>query len=171
MQEFSDEVVEAVRPTTTDSPKAKANGADLFDISSLATLETSEMVVNHPVSGAPTTWVWVIAGPGHPATVRADSERAEETKQEELRMRRAQANGQRYKPPTITAQEERRRSASNFARRVLSWTKVQLNGQEYEHNYENVYKILMDPNYFLVYRQLLDYLVDEKSFMKPSSLS
>ena len=161
---------EQVQPTTPPtSPTQHVNGVDIFDIATIATEETAEMTVNHPVTGAPTTWVWTVAGPGHPVTVQVDSERAEEAKREETAIRRAQANGRVYKPDARTADEESRITAQRFARRVLAWTPVKFNGADYPHSQENVVKIFRDPKYFSVYRQLLEFITDEKSFMKPSS--
>lgn len=139
-----------------------------FDIADLATGETAEMAINTS-SGAPTTWVWTIAGPGHPAAIKADREASDEARREELVKEKARINGRKYNPDFIDSAEQQRRNALYFAKKVLAWTPVRINGAEFPYSPASVTKILLDPNYQIVYRQLLDFLTDERSFMKPSS--
>jgi hypothetical protein len=158
-------------PDDEGSVKVKVNAPEPFDISVLATEDTSELVINHPVTNEPTTWVWTIAGPSHPEAIKADDERANEMKREELEKERARVNGRKWRGELRTADEEKQRSAQHFARKVLNWTPVRINGADFHYSRGNVLKILLDPSYWLVYRQLLEFFGEEKSFMKPSSLS
>lgn len=141
-----------------------------FDIADLATGETAEMAINTS-SGAPTTWVWTIAGPGHPAAVKADREASDEARREDLKKDKARTNGRKYDPPFVDSAEQQKLNASYFAKKVLGWTPVRINGAEFPYSPANVTKILLDPNYQICYRQLLDFLTDERSFMKPSSVN
>ncbi len=150
-------------------PNPPSAAAEPFDISVLATEDTAEMVINHPVSGEATTWVWIIAGPGHPASIQADDDRANEMRRDELDKERARVNGRKWRGELRTADEEKQRSASHFGKKVLDWTPVRVNGVDFPYSRANVMKILLDPHYWSVYRQLLDFFTEEKSFMKPSS--
>ena len=44
---------------------------DAFDLSDLKSTETDELAIVHPLTGAPTTWVWTLAGPGHPKSIES----------------------------------------------------------------------------------------------------
>src|SRR6266446_89769 len=140
-----------------------------FDISVLATEDTAELIINHPVTGEPTTWVWVIAGPSHPEAIKADDARANELKRDELEKERARVNGRKWRGELRTANEEKERSGQHFASKVLVWSPVRINGADFPYSRGNVMKILLDPRYWGVYRQLLDFFGDERSFMKPFS--
>ncbi len=140
-----------------------------FDIASIAALDTSDMMINHPVTGAPTTWIWTIAGPGHPAAIAADRMTADESRREELLKEKARVNGRKWTGDFVDSAEQQRRNASYFAKKVLAWTPVRINGTDFPYSAANVIKILLDPHYQAIYRQLIDFMIDEKSFMKPSS--
>ncbi len=140
-----------------------------FDISVLATEDTAELVINHPVTGEPTTWVWMIAGPSHPAAIAADDDLAKDNKREALAIKKAQANNRKWNPEVRSTDEEKRRSATHFGAKVLGWSEVVINGDKFPHSRTNVVTILLNPSYWLVYKQLIDFINDEKSFMKPSA--
>ncbi len=140
-----------------------------FDITSIATLDTAEMVINHPVTGAPTTWVWIIAGPGHPAAIAADRTASDESRREDLQKEKARVNGRKWSGDFVDSVEQQQKNAGYFAKKVLGWSPVRINGADLAYSVPNVVKILIDPHYQTVYKQLIDFLVDEKSFMKPSS--
>jgi len=142
-----------------------------FDLALIAAEDTADMIINHPVSGAPTTWVWTIAGPGHPAAIAADRAASDETRREDLLKEKARVNGRKWSGDFVDSAEQQRRNATYFAKKVLSWTPVRINGTDFPYATANVTKILLDPHYQAIYRQLIDFLVDEKSFMKPSSLN
>ncbi len=148
-----------------------APNSEVFDIASIATEDTAEMVINHPVTGSPTTWVWTIAGPGHPVSIAADRTASDESRREELLKEKARVNGRKWAGDFVDSAEQQRRNAVYFSKKVLGWTPVRINGADLLYSNANVIKILLDPHYQSIYRQLIDFMIDEKSFMKPSSLS
>lgn len=158
----------AYQQPVNDSP---SKISDVFDISSIATEDSAEMIINHPVTGAPTTWVWTIAGPGHPTSIAADRTASDETRREELLKEKARVNGRKWTGDFVDSAEQQRRNAVYFAKKVLGWTPVRINGADFPYSGANVVKVLLDPHYQSIYRQLIDFMIDEKSFMKPSSLS
>jgi hypothetical protein len=162
----------------TDEPAQTAHAYDLppaapepFDIASIATLDTAEMIILHPVTSAPTTWVWTIAGPGHPTGIAADRAASDEQRREDLAKEKARVNGRKWSGDFVDSVEQQQKNAAYFAKKVLGWSPVRINGADLVYSIPNVVKILIDPHYQSIYRQLIDFLIDEKSFMKPSSMN
>ncbi len=88
-----------------------------------------------------------------------------------MQKEKARVNGRKWQGDFIDTAEQQRINAEFFAKKVLSWTPVRINGADFPYSLGNVVKTLMDPHYGSVYRQLLDFITEEKSFMRPSSKS
>ena len=140
-----------------------------FDISEIESAETGELAIVHPSTGEPTTWVWTLAGPGHPKAIEAANVAA----REQLRINRlrdqAQANRRKWIEPDRSPDEMRLDNAKSFAIRVLGWTPVRMNGEDYTYSQENVIKLLLNPAYGRIYTQLLEYFTSDESFTKRSA--
>ena len=78
----------------------------------------------------------------------------------------ARVNGKKWKGEERTPEENRRRNAEFFAERMLGWTPVRINGEDFPFSQENSVKLLVDPKYVSFYQQVMSFLADEKSFMK-----
>lgn len=141
-----------------------------FDIDSLSAVDQSELTIKSR-DGRPTPWVWLIAGPSHPAAIAVDKKIAADIKAKNRAIEMARANGRKWKGSEETAEEETQRQIGYVADRVLGWKpeNVKLSGETYPFTRENVVKILSDPERGdLIIRQLGEFLEDEKSFMKRS---
>lgn len=141
-----------------------------FDIDDLAAIDQAELTIKSR-DGRPTPWVWIIAGPGHPASIALDKRIAADIQIKNRAIEMARANGRKWKGSDDTPEEEHRRSMSYLADRVLGWKpeNVKLNGEAFPFSRENVIKILMDPERGdTIVRQLRDFFEDERAFMKRS---
>jgi hypothetical protein len=145
------------------------NGLDAFDIGELRATDTSEIAINHPVTGAPTTWIWTLAGPGHPRSIEAANTAARETLRVQRLREQAIVNRRKWVEPERTPDEMRDENAKSFAVRVLGWTPARINGEDYPFSQENCLKLLKDPAYGRVYLQLLEYLSSDESFTQRSA--
>ncbi len=141
---------------------------DAFDIDDLKSTETDELAIVHPRTGAPTTWIWTLAGPGHPATVEMNNRNNREAQATQRKRELAASNGKAWIPPERSADETREETARSFAGRVLGWTPARINGADYPFSAENVVKLLLDPNYDRIYLQLIQFFRADASFTKAS---
>jgi hypothetical protein len=140
-----------------------------FDIDEIESAETGELAIVHPATGEPTTWVWTLAGPGHPKAVEAANIAAREGLRIARLREQAQANRKKWIEPERSPDEMRLDNAKSFAIRVLGWTPVRMNGADYAYSQENVIKLLLNPAYGRIYTQLLDYFTSDESFTKRSA--
>ena len=142
---------------------------EAFEIGELRSTDTDELTIMHPVTGAPTTWIWTLAGPAHPKSIELAEKTAEAASRLEEAQRQAIVNRQKWKEQHKTPKQTRLENARTFAARVLDWTPARINGEDYPYSNENVVKLLLDPAYGRVYLQLLEYFTDEKSFTQRSA--
>ena len=147
-----------------------ANGA-VFDIDQLRTTATDEVAIVHPVTGLATTWVWTLAGPGHPASIDAANHAARDALRLARAREQARVNGKKWVEPERTPEEIRKENAESFSKRVLAWTPVKLSGADYPFNQKNVMDLLLDPSFGRIYLQLLEYFNADDSFTKRSAMT
>jgi len=102
----------------------KGNGASGFDLSDLATVETIEHVVISPRDGQPVMsygepWTITLAGPTHPATLRAEQGRYRRM------IKLGGIYGDNILPPEVAHEVVRR----VVAERMIAWTPIDLAGE------------------------------------------
>jgi hypothetical protein len=142
---------------------------DAFDLSDLKSTETDELAIVHPLTGAPTTWVWTLAGPGHPKSIESANIAARDALRLTRLREQAVVNRRKWIEPDRTPDDMRRENAESFATRVLGWTPIKLNGADYPYTRDNVVGLLLDPSFGKVYLQLLEYFNSDESFTKRSA--
>jgi hypothetical protein len=140
-----------------------------FDIDELKATETDELAIVHPTSGAATTWIWTLAGPGHPRSIEAANAAARDTLRLQRQREQAMVNRRKWVEPERTPEEMRQENAKSFAVRVLGWTPARINGEDYPFSTENVVALLLNPAYGRIYLQLLEYFSSDESFTKRSA--
>ncbi len=140
-----------------------------FDIDDLRYTDTDELAIVHPMTGAATTWVWTLAGPGHPKTLEQSDRLARENLRAARLKEQASVNRKKWIEPEKTPEEVRTENSHFFAQRVLGWTPARINGEDYPYTHENCVKLLLDPSYGLIYGQLAEYFRSDDSFTKRSA--
>jgi hypothetical protein len=150
------------------SSNGHTNG-EMFDIGDLASTMQDDVAIVHPVSGQPTTWIWTLAGPGHAASVEVANAAARSALNLARAREQAVANRKKWVEPERSPEEIRKENAESFARRVLAWTPVKLNGGDYPFTHQNAVSLLLDPSYGKIYLQLLEYFNADDSFTKRSA--
>lgn len=137
---------------------------DTLDLSSLRALDKADLTIKHPVTGDPTSWVWTIAGPGHPQTV-AFAEKVQRQNLSEARQKeQARVNGKKWKAEDKDPDEVRRENVAGIAARVIGFTPAKIDNEDLTFSPENVMKVLIDPAYGWVFGQVLEFLVDDAAF-------
>lgn len=142
---------------------------EAFDIDELRSTDSEEVAIVHPITGAPTTWKWTLAGPGHPKSIEVANKAARETLRIERLRDQAQVNRRKWVEPEKTPDENRRANATSFAARVLGWTPARINKADYPFSEENAVNLLLDPAYGRIYVQLLEHFVSDASFTRRSA--
>jgi hypothetical protein len=163
----------AAQMTVADArPKTVTNGhaPGAFDLSSLAYADTGELEITHPATGAPTGWKWIIAGPSHPIVIEQGDEFARQAIRNRRDREAAQVNGRKWKPDDESPEENRKRNAKYFARRVLGWlpdqpVRLERDAPPVEFSLDNVARLLRQPKYGWLYRQVADYCSEDVGFI------
>lgn len=135
-----------------------------FDLSTVDTADESVMEV--VVNGNPVDWRWTFAGPGHPKTIEQSNKLARERLRREKEQEQSRINGKRWKAPDETVDEVLERNVNLVVDRLLGWSPVKMNGQDYPFTPENARALLLDRRKGQLLVQALEFLGDEQSFGK-----
>ena len=153
--------------TITTAPALTAPVA--FDVADLQSTDTAELAIVHPATGQPTTWVWTLAGPGHPATL-AQSDRLARTALKAAAMKeQATVNRKKWHEDVREPADVRAENVRFYAERVLGWSPVRFNGQDFPYSRESCIAFLANPQNDKIYGQLTAYFQADDSFTKRSA--
>jgi hypothetical protein len=149
---------------------AKNENVAVIDFSDddLNTQDTADMVV--VVGGKPTDWIWTFAGPGHPQTVEHNNRVARDALHESRQHEQSRLNGKKVKLPDESVEEVRDRNVQWIVARLIGWTPVRINGEDYAFSQDNARKLLLDPRKPFL-QQAIDFLTADDSFTKRSAKS
>lgn len=135
-----------------------------FDIDEIDSIDTADMTVY--VNGRATTWVWTFAGPGHPKAVELSNRVARERLRREAEQEQARVNGKKWHAEQETPEDMAKRNADYVVGRLLGWTDVMMGGKPFPFSPDNARALLIDPKKGALALQALEFLGDQKSFMK-----
>lgn len=141
--------------------------ATAFDLAELDAADESRMTVI--ANGRQTDWVWTFAGPGHPNTVAQSNRLSRERLQRERAIEQTIHNGRKWKAPDESPDEVLSRNVEIVVERLLGWSPVKLNGDDYSFSPENARKLLLDRRKSALLIQALEFLGDEAAFMRRSA--
>lgn len=148
----------------------QAPGAPMdIDLADFDAADEADMVVRHPVTGDPTTWVITFAGPGHPKTVAQMNRMARERRREEAEKEQARVNGRKWKASDESDDDAKTRNLAWIVERIVRWTPVKINGEALPFSPAAATKLLGDPRKGTLFQQCLDFLVADQTFMKRSA--
>lgn len=156
---------------TTDTAAAPP---PVFDLGDMSAADVGNLTVVHPKTGAPTTWIIELAGPGHPVSIAVSAEATRENVRREREQARelslALARGRKAKLPDIEVDTEgdRDRTLARVARKILGWTPVAMNGADFPFTPANVQMLLKDPRYSWAATQIFDFLAEDENFIAGS---
>lgn len=149
--------------------ETKTASAVDIDISEFDTLDESDMVVKHPLSGEPTTWTITFAGPGHPKSIEYFDRIARQNLREEASKEQARVNGRKWKAEDESLDARRQKNLEMIVSRMIRWSPVRINGEEMPFTPENAMKLLGDRKKGDLFQQCFDFLNAEKSFFPASA--
>ncbi len=140
-----------------------------FDLSEIDSADEAEMTV---VAGGKTTdWIWTFAGPGHPQGVAQSNRVARESLHAQRQIVQARANSKKYKAEEQTPDELLTDNVNYVMERLLRWSPVTMNGQDYPFTQENARALLMDRKKGALLQQAIEFLLDDNSFTTRSPKS
>lgn len=143
-----------------------------IDLGAIEARDEGNLVIRHPVTLQPTTWIWTFFGPGHAETVALADRLSRDALLKASARRQAQANGRKWKEddPGTLAQLRSDQVAAIVAR-TKSFTPVKLDGQLIEFTKEKASDLLLDRRKGWLLDQVTEYLRDEVNFIQPSATS
>ena len=140
-----------------------------FDLAEIEAVDSDSLVINHPVTGQPTTWVLQIAGPGHPVTEAINKEAQRERLDLERRIETTRRNGKKWKGDDADPDAERAKTEQRIARRIIGWSPVTHNGQPFPYSQENALSLISEPRWTKVWQQILEHFDSDAAFTKRSA--
>lgn len=152
------------------APAAPAPAAAAaFDLSEIESLDVDELTINHPVTGAPTTWTMQLAGPGHPVTLALQRQAQRERLELNKRIETTRANGKKWKGEDVDPEEEKTRIDRRAAQRILGWSAVTHNGVAFPYTPENALALFAEPRWTKVWQQIMEHFDSDAAFTKRSA--
>lgn len=142
-----------------------------FDLAQFDASDEASLVIRHPATGEPTTWVWTFYGPGHPKTVELADRASREALRELAAQRQARINGKKWKEDVQSADQLRDETINNIVGRTKAFTPVKLGSETIEFSTDAARALLSDRRKGWLFSQIVDFLRDEESFIQPSATS
>lgn len=149
-----------------DAKPGEVNKPIDIDVSAFEALDESDMRVI--LNGKETTWIWTFAGPGHERAVAQAARLARARLQDSREKEQAQVNAKKWKAPEETVDQVRARNIGYVVDRLLRWSPVRFNGEDFPYSPENARALLSDPRKASLLAQATDFLTDDASFTKRS---
>jgi hypothetical protein len=146
-----------------------ANAADFVEFSDSDFNAADEADMAVVMNGQITTWIWTFAGPGHPKTVEIENRAAREQLRNQHQIEQQRLNGKKVKVPEQTVDEIREKNVDWIVDRLLRWSPVRINGEDYAFSPENARALLSDRKKVNLFSQALEFLSDTESFTQRSA--
>ena len=146
-----------------------SNAVSDLDLGTLDASDETELAIRHPVSNAPTTWLWTFYGPGHPKTVELANARSREALHKLAAQRQAQINGRKWKEDEQNLDQLRADNVAAIVARTKSFTPISLNGATINFTPEAARELLLDRKKGWLLIQIMEFLADDANFIPPSA--
>lgn len=132
-------------------------------------MDTADLHVVKPGTNKRTGWVVTFAGPGHPKTIALNNETSRKQLDEAKRIKQQQANGRKVKIDDEQPEENRREFIEGLVARIVTWTPVDFGEGPVEFSDQAAVTLLLDPKKGSYVAQFVDFLIDDRAFMKGSA--
>lgn len=143
--------------------------ADEFDLATTEAQDEGELVIKHPTTDEPTTWVWTFYGPGHPATIAVADKAAKSFLRETKAQQEARVNGKKWKAEDSSLEEMRNQNIDNIMARLKEFTPVKFGSETIAYTPESARALLLDRKKSWLFIQVINYLQDDANFIRPSA--
>ena len=143
--------------------------AAVLDLSldSLADAETASL--NIVIGGRPSGWLWHFAGPGHDKAQAQQNRISRERLHKDKLIEQARVNGKKWVAPEETPDGVRASNVDYVIERLVGWSPIRIDKQDYPFTAENARALLADPKRIGMLTQALEFLSADSSFMQRSA--
>ncbi|HEY4724324.1 MAG TPA: hypothetical protein VII92_20885 [Anaerolineae bacterium] len=142
---------------------------DPTDLSELIPSDIGILHIVKPGTSEKTGWQITMAGPGHPKTVAFNNANERKRRDHENRIEAARINCRKYKPEDFADGESRKEFIEGLVSRIVTWTPVKIGQEVIEFSDNAAIELLLRPIMGSFVGQIVDYLIDERAFMKDSA--
>lgn len=144
--------------------------SEAVDILAFAPADTALLEILKPGGIESTGWTITFAGPSHPKTIAWQTESTRKTLRRQQQVEAAQVNGRKYKPEDRDVDEQRRDNVAWIVARIVDWSPVRLGrGEPVVFSEAAATELLLRPELGWAFGQMVEFLVDERSFTKASA--
>lgn len=134
--------------------------------------DTAELHVKIPGTERPLGWIITFGGPSHPKTVAAAERASRKDLQRSNEIEKAKINGRKWKGDMDKAPDEvKREFIQTLVDRMVDWSPVALGDKEYPFTEATAVELLIRPEMSPYVNQIVEFLLDDKAFMKASAIS
>ena len=142
---------------------------EAVDISGFMPAETVKYEVRKSGSVDGTGWVIELGGPSHPKALAWSEAATRRSLKRQAALEAQQFNNRKVKPEERDPEDVRRENVEFVVSRIVSWTKVRINGVDYEFSDKTAVELLSKPEMGWALLQILEVLGDERSFTRGSA--
>lgn len=150
----------------------QVNGvAMVADLSALLPEDTAVLRICKPGTSIPTGWEITMAGPGHPKTVALGNKQQRDINDRNARLEAQRQNGRKVKPEIKADGETTREFIEGLVARIVTWTPIKIGDEAFGFSEKSAVELLSRPAMGAFVGQIVDFLIDERAFMKDSANS
>jgi hypothetical protein len=142
-----------------------------FDLADVSASDEAVLDIKHPKSDEPTGWQWTFFGPGHPRTVAIADRETRAMLKLAADKEQARVNYKKWKPEEETGADLRAKTVANIVGRTKYFTPVKFGSETIEFSPEAATKLLLDRTKGWLFKQVIDFISAEESFIQPSATS
>jgi len=139
------------------------------DLSDFLPVDTSTLEILKPGGTEGTGWIITFAGPEHPKTVAWAQASAKRSLAKAKAVEQAQVNGRKFKSEDKDPDEVRRENVAWVVARIVDWSPLRISGKDMPFSEAAATELMTRPGMGWAYQQCVDFLSDERSFMKTSA--
>jgi len=147
----------------------KTETAAAIDLDAFLPVDTSTLEILKPGGTDGTGWLIIFAGPEHPKTQAWAQASAKRSLAKAKAIEQAQVNGKKFKAEDKEPDDVRRENVAWVVARIVDWSPLRIGGKDVPFSEAAATELLVRPGMGWVYDQMLEFLVDERSFMKTSA--
>jgi hypothetical protein len=142
-----------------------------FDLAAADAQDEAVLVIKHPTTDKPTTWLWTFYGPGHPKTVTIADQAARAALRSLHDQKQARINGKKYKVEEQSLEELRAESVDSIVARLKEFTPVNFGSEIISFTPDKARELLLDRKKGWLYNQVIEFLKADENFIQPSAKS
>jgi hypothetical protein len=143
---------------------------EAVDLLAFVPADTAVLEILKPGGIESTGWTITFAGPSHDKTIAWQTESSRKNLRRQQQIEAAQVNGRKYKPEERGPDEQKRENVAWIVARIVDWSPVRLGpGDPVAFSETAAMELLMRPDLGWAFVQMVEFLVDERSFTKASA--